>query len=217
MFNPGDISLVQGWGIFGGKKILTAAVDTTARTIIINNQCSNYTSANLVSTVQISSLRNPTFVKPTKPLSITLQDSNSNLIASLNSAIYTPSPGAIINVNMTSTRGIEIQTISDVVLSFTPTHKINGDTGYITMGLPSNVNFTCSLAYTTNLQPNPTCTQTAPNVLRFDSVFLNNNYAGNVPLSISFSNRVLPSSAQDIRGIKISTYAVINGTSYLVD
>jgi hypothetical protein len=33
----GDISIVQGWGIFGGKRKLTADVDNLARTIKIVN------------------------------------------------------------------------------------------------------------------------------------------------------------------------------------
>lgn len=61
----GMISMVQGWGIFN-TRILRAEVDAQARTIKIIDQCSDYSTANLQSTVQIQSLLNPSYVLKTQ-------------------------------------------------------------------------------------------------------------------------------------------------------
>ena len=43
----GDVSQVNGWGIFGGITDLIAQIDETARTIKIVDQCRPYSGANI--------------------------------------------------------------------------------------------------------------------------------------------------------------------------
>lgn len=181
------------------------------------NQCVNYSPANLPSTVQLVSLRNPKYVVETKSFQISVLDSNTNMIVNLNQGVtYTPTPGAINAVSMVPLLGYDIQTTTDITLAFTPTHSVSGPS-QIMMTLPSNIDFSCSLASTVNLKPSPTCKVLTSNKLQFDNVFVNDQYTGTLPLSITFRNRLLPASLQDVSGITIQTFAVVNSKALLID
>jgi hypothetical protein len=105
----GNISMVQGWGIFGGKRKLSAEIDANARTVKIVDQCVEYSSAGMQSTIQLSVLRNPNYVRETKTFGINVMDKQSNLIASVNSFItYTPTSGDVKDISLVSTKGMEV-------------------------------------------------------------------------------------------------------------
>lgn len=106
--------------------------------------------------------------------------------------------------------------VSDILLTFTPTHALTGDS-FFKLTLPSNIEFSCNLAYTQNLKTAPTCIKLSSNELQFNSTFIDDAYPGNQPLTIAFKNRVLPGSKQPVKGISINTYQINNGKAYLVD
>lgn len=63
----------------------------------------NYSDANLQSTVELESLRNPTFVRESKTFVISVFDSNNNLIASINQMVtYTPTHGTVKDISLTT-------------------------------------------------------------------------------------------------------------------
>jgi hypothetical protein len=140
------------------------------------------------------------------------------MIGNLNQGVtYTPTPGAISAVSLIPLLGNDIQTTTDMTLSFTPTHKVTG-LSQIAITLPSNIDFSCSsLASTVNMKSNIACTKMANNKLQFDKAFADDVYPGNLPLSMTFRSRVLPGSQQDVKGITIQTYSVVNGTALLID
>lgn len=70
---------------------------------------------------------------------------------------YTPTAGTIKDVSLVPLNGEEIQTMSNIVLTFTPPHAIKG-ASRITVKMPDKIEFSCILAYTTNLKAAPACT-----------------------------------------------------------
>lgn len=63
--DAGKISKVWGWGIFGGKTQLNAEINEVQRTISIVDQCEKYAGPNVQSTIEISTLQNPSWVEET--------------------------------------------------------------------------------------------------------------------------------------------------------
>ena len=54
-------------------------------------------------------------------------------------------------------------------------------------------------------------------MLRFDNPFDDEIYDGNVPLSFTFRNRILPEANLMIRGISIQTFVTIEKVDFLID
>jgi hypothetical protein len=63
----------------------------------------NYSGANLQSTVELESLRNPSFVRESKTFVISVFDSNDNLIAKIDQMVtYTPTHGTVKDISLVS-------------------------------------------------------------------------------------------------------------------
>lgn len=88
---------------------------------------------------------------------------------------------------------------------------------YISLILPSSIDFTCNSLFTKGLVPNPECAEISAHHLRLNSVFEWNEYLGNKELSIGFSNRIMPRSSQPIAGIAIQIYQYVGKESFLID
>jgi hypothetical protein len=86
-------------------------------------------------------------VRESKTFVISVFDNNNNLIASINQFVtYTPTHGTVKDISLV-TKTLDVQDTSDLLLSFTPTHALTG-TSFFKMTLPSNIDFSCNLAYT---------------------------------------------------------------------
>ena len=102
----GDLSRVEGWGIFGGRTDLIAEIDEASRTVKIVDQCVEYSGANIQSTVKLTMIQNPLVVRETASFAIYIKDSNSKGIASISSDVrYTPTSGTVSDISLKSTDG----------------------------------------------------------------------------------------------------------------
>ena len=159
-------------------------VDESARTIKIVDQCDRYTAADFLTRLTITNLQNPTVVRTSESFRIEIQDKNSRGIAFVDSEIfYRPEKGIIDGISLKSLNGVAIEASVNLLLDFTPRHAVTG-ASYILMELPSQVEFICDLAQTTGMRKAPGCSVTAPNVIRLDNPFVDDIYAGALPLSV---------------------------------
>lgn len=72
----GALSFFNGWGIFGGNTELNAQTDLRYGLLKLVDQCKQYSSSNLATTIKISQIQNPSFVRETAPFKIYLYDEN---------------------------------------------------------------------------------------------------------------------------------------------
>jgi len=115
--DEGNLVVVKGWGIFGATKALNFEVDENARTIKIVDQCEPYSTDGLSSTIKLTKLKNPDFVKPSASFRIYVHDKNSELIAKVEALVeYTPSPGTVRDIEIVPVSGKEIGITSNVRL-----------------------------------------------------------------------------------------------------
>ena len=209
---------IEGWGIFGRKIDLNFGIDESARVIKIVDQCTLYTGANTLTELQITKIKNPKLVKPTKSFIIEVQDNNARGIASVEAGVYfTAHGGKIKDIKLESLGGIDIEEATDLQIKFMVPHAVSG-TSYILMRLPEQIEFNCNLSYTVGLKVAPTCQEVSKNLLKFLNPFKNDKYDGGKELSIVFRNRILPGANLMIKGIMIETHMTLeNDVDYLVD
>ena len=79
----GMLRRVEGWGIFGERKDLNAEVDESSRTVKIVDQCVDYSSPNVGTTVKLTTIQNPDIVKETASFGIFIMDKDTKGIASV--------------------------------------------------------------------------------------------------------------------------------------
>jgi len=215
--SSGNLNRVKGWGIFGGSQELNFGIDESSRVIKIVNQCARYSGADMSTGLEIHMLQNPSVVMTTKSFTIYVQDKFTKGIAVVNAdVLYKTTPGKVVGVDLFSLGGTKIEELVDLRLNFTPQHAVSGVSALL-IKLPDQVTFSCSLAYTIGLKTAPACDQVGPNLFRFNRPFNGDDYAGNLPLSLAFRNRVLPGANLMIKGISIQMLATIDKTDYLVD
>lgn len=215
--SAGDVSRVQGWGIFGKRSDLNVGIDERNRIIEIVDQCALYSGPNSPTQIEVHLIKNPAVARTTKSFLIEVQDVNQKGIAIIDSSLtFTPTPGEVHNIGLTSLGGTQIEELVDIRLDFTPKHAITGNS-FLVIELPPQVDFSCSLALTVGLKTAPNCEMVDFNRLNFSNPFNNDEYRGNEPLALVFRNRELPGSNQMIRGIEIKTYEMIDGINYLID
>ena len=162
-------------------------------------------------------IQNPAVVKQTSSFKIEVQDENARGIAFIEAGIlYQTTKGTISDIDLVSLGGNEIEQLVTMQLEFKPKHAVVG-TGFILMTLPEQVEFRCDLGLPIGLKAAPTCVEVGANQLRLENPFNANNYPGDELITLYFLNRVLPGANLMIHGIKIQTYAMIEGEEFLID
>ena len=94
ILRAGDLTRVQGWGIFGRKTDLSFGIDESSRIIKIVDQCAYYSGANTAAELEIEQFKNPKLVRTTKSFFIQVMDQNNQGVAELASGlVYDPTSG----------------------------------------------------------------------------------------------------------------------------
>ena len=78
-----DISSIYGFGLFGALRLLTYAISTSQNSIVIYDACNTYKLQSLPALIYINGMVNPSSIKPTSSLIISVTDSSNGQIASL--------------------------------------------------------------------------------------------------------------------------------------
>lgn len=218
-----DLTTVQGFGLFGGARVLTGSLNVGNNTYTITDGCTNYVSQDLIGILDFNSIKNPFSVKPTDSVRIFVKDSTQFSIAQVTTGItYTATPGTMTGVTLTPENTI-VSTVTAIRFRFLPAHSLLATTTVFEIVLPSDVSIvqqtnpsTCTLSELQYISPSVTCTVVGNTITLTNPFQINYTPTSSEVLGFKINGMTMPPSLKP-PGAVIITSKVGSPTLYNVD
>lgn len=221
--NGADLTTVQGFGLFGGARVLTGSLNVGNNTYTISDGCDGYVSQDIIGILDFNSIENPFSIKPTGSVSIYVKDSSQFSVAQITAGItYTASVGALTGVTLTPENTV-VSTSTSITLTFLPAHALIADETRIEITLPSDVSIaaqsnpsTCSLSDLKFISPTVQCTVISNTITLIDPFSVAYTPTSTEVLGFKISGMTMPPSLKPPGAVVITT-KVGTSTFYSVD
>lgn len=221
--NGADLTTVQGFGLFGGARVLTGSLNVGNNTYTISDGCDGYVSQDIIGILDFNSVENPFSIKPTGSVSIYVKDSSQFSVAQITAGItYTATVGTLTGVTLTPENTV-VATSTSITMTFLPAHSLIADETRIEITLPSDVSITaqsnpstCSISDLKFISPTVQCTVISNTITLIDPFSVAYTPTSTEVLGFKISGMTMPASLKPPGAVVITT-KVGTTTFYSVD
>lgn len=136
---------VQGFGLFGTLRKYTYSINTQENSIIIRDACQyGYILGSIPATIYFFGLKNPEVAKNTDPIRIRIWQATGEIaeLTTAKSPTFQIVQGSVSNVTLTPLSGVQINQVTDVVLTLRFQHSALTDTSISATAYPARIEIT---------------------------------------------------------------------------